>query len=159
MVVFLMMRRPQRSTRTNTIFPYTALFRSPPGAGLRQRRHQDPSLLLAHRVVPPPVELEVPQRALRRQRGGAAGRGGGALPGRGRPALRRRRRRGHRLHHRDRDAQPGRAPDGAAAVPPRRGEIGRASGRERGGKYVEISGVAEALKKKKKEQKKKKTQQ
>src|SRR3546814_2876408 len=94
---FLMIRRPPRSTRTDTLFPYTALFRS--------------------RVVPPPVELEGPQRALRRQRGGAAGRGGGALPGRGRPALRRRRRRGHRLHHRDRDAQPGRAPDGAAAVP------------------------------------------
>src|SRR3546814_15162157 len=28
---FLMMRRPPRSTRTDTLFPYTTLFRSPPG--------------------------------------------------------------------------------------------------------------------------------
>src|SRR3546814_6918012 len=29
-VVFLMIRRPPRSTRTDTLFPYTTLFRSPP---------------------------------------------------------------------------------------------------------------------------------
>src|SRR3546814_14871395 len=29
---FLMIRRPPRSTRTDTLFPYTTLFRSPPGA-------------------------------------------------------------------------------------------------------------------------------
>src|SRR3546814_17535783 len=29
MVVFLMIRRPPRSTRTDTLFPYTTLFRSP----------------------------------------------------------------------------------------------------------------------------------
>src|SRR3546814_4035854 len=28
---FLMIRRPPRSTRTDTLFPYTPLFRSPPG--------------------------------------------------------------------------------------------------------------------------------
>src|SRR3546814_15981089 len=28
--VFLMIRRPPRSTRTDTLFPYTTLFRSPP---------------------------------------------------------------------------------------------------------------------------------
>src|SRR3546814_18105753 len=28
MIVFLMMRRPPRSTRTDTLFPYTTLFRS-----------------------------------------------------------------------------------------------------------------------------------
>src|SRR3546814_2390111 len=28
-----MIRRPPRSTRTDTLFPYTALFRSPPSAG------------------------------------------------------------------------------------------------------------------------------
>src|SRR3546814_16582659 len=37
---FLMIRRPPRSTRTDTLFPYTTLFRSPLGrprpAGLRQ---------------------------------------------------------------------------------------------------------------------------
>src|SRR3546814_15002446 len=27
---FLMLRRPPRSTRTDTLFPYTTLFRSPP---------------------------------------------------------------------------------------------------------------------------------
>src|SRR3546814_12089036 len=32
-VVFLMLRRPPRSTRTGTLFPYTTLFRS---TGLRQ---------------------------------------------------------------------------------------------------------------------------
>src|SRR3546814_2737484 len=30
---FLMIRRPPRSTRTDTLFPYTTLFRSPPLAG------------------------------------------------------------------------------------------------------------------------------
>src|SRR3546814_1412470 len=29
---FLMIRRPPRSTRTDTLFPYTTLFRSPPSA-------------------------------------------------------------------------------------------------------------------------------
>src|SRR3546814_16238778 len=61
--VFLMIRRPPRSTRTDTLFPYTALFRSDeelvdavvhlvgdPIEHLRQRRgrvvgdHQDPDL-------------------------------------------------------------------------------------------------------------------
>src|SRR3546814_15656704 len=37
---FLMIRRPPRSTRTDTLFPYTTLFRSlDPGAG-RQRQYQ-----------------------------------------------------------------------------------------------------------------------
>src|SRR3546814_19267258 len=30
---FLMIRRPPRSTRTDTLFPYTTLFRSPPRPG------------------------------------------------------------------------------------------------------------------------------
>src|SRR3546814_3437066 len=30
---FLMIRRPPRSTRTDTLFPYTTLFRSPYGVG------------------------------------------------------------------------------------------------------------------------------
>src|SRR3546814_3829528 len=29
-ICFLMIRRPPRSTRTDTLFPYTTLFRSPP---------------------------------------------------------------------------------------------------------------------------------
>src|SRR3546814_6559679 len=35
---FLMIRRPPRSTRTDTLFPYTTLFRSTAGAGLRECR-------------------------------------------------------------------------------------------------------------------------
>src|SRR3546814_16934098 len=31
----LMIRRPPRSTRTDTLFPYTTLFRSPPEGGSR----------------------------------------------------------------------------------------------------------------------------
>src|SRR3546814_11816570 len=33
---FLMIRRPPRSTRTDTLFPYTTLFRSPHQSGLYQ---------------------------------------------------------------------------------------------------------------------------
>src|SRR3546814_11298910 len=42
-IFFLMIRRPPRSTRTDTLFPYTTLFRSPcpdrrdPGPGCRGR--------------------------------------------------------------------------------------------------------------------------
>src|SRR3546814_13297954 len=34
---FLMIRRPPRSTRTDTLFPYTTLFRSPVGLVHRRR--------------------------------------------------------------------------------------------------------------------------
>src|SRR3546814_14485912 len=37
LVFFLMIRRPPRSTRTDTLFPYTTLFRSPPGRRERPR--------------------------------------------------------------------------------------------------------------------------
>src|SRR3546814_17704934 len=36
---FLMIRRPPRSTRTDTLFPYTTLFRSP------RKRHAIPAML------------------------------------------------------------------------------------------------------------------
>src|SRR3546814_8123031 len=41
-VFFLMIRRPPRSTRTDTLLPYTTLFRSPPwgGTGTPARRPQ-----------------------------------------------------------------------------------------------------------------------
>src|SRR3546814_6600428 len=40
---FLMIRRPPRSTRTNTLFPYTTLFRSAGGAPAGQTRsHGEP---------------------------------------------------------------------------------------------------------------------
>src|SRR3546814_4507984 len=38
MVFFLMIRRPPRSTRTDTLFPYTTLFRSLPGAPIQGLR-------------------------------------------------------------------------------------------------------------------------
>src|SRR3546814_4304461 len=37
-VFFLIIRRPPRSTRTDTLFPYTTLFRSPDRAETRGRR-------------------------------------------------------------------------------------------------------------------------
>src|SRR3546814_6311004 len=43
-----MIRRPPRSTRTDTLFPYTTLFRSPGRAALRQR----PAHLGAGRPAP-----------------------------------------------------------------------------------------------------------
>src|SRR3546814_16692709 len=48
-VVFLIIRRPPRSTRTDTLFPYTTLFRSPGGgfgfAEHRRRRDKCPPAL------------------------------------------------------------------------------------------------------------------
>src|SRR3546814_14905277 len=37
---FLMLRRPPRSTRTDTLFPYTTLFRSTYGDGTRSQRDE-----------------------------------------------------------------------------------------------------------------------
>src|SRR3546814_15326605 len=37
-VFFLMIRRPPRSTRTDTLFPYTTLFRSPERGGVHEPR-------------------------------------------------------------------------------------------------------------------------
>src|SRR3546814_15605715 len=41
--VFLMIRRPPRSTRTDTLFPYTTLFRSRAQARKGRRSHEDQS--------------------------------------------------------------------------------------------------------------------
>src|SRR3546814_16708251 len=41
-VFFLMIRRPPRSTRTDTLFPYTTLFRSGPGAAYVEGRSRQP---------------------------------------------------------------------------------------------------------------------
>src|SRR3546814_12313744 len=45
-VFFLMIRRPPRSTRTDTLFPYTTLFRSP--GHRRQRRQPGRGLVAPH---------------------------------------------------------------------------------------------------------------
>src|SRR3546814_12863705 len=42
---FLMIRRPPRSTRTDTLFPYTTLFRSSEGAADGRRPGEDPPSL------------------------------------------------------------------------------------------------------------------
>src|SRR3546814_5450871 len=61
MFFFLMIRRPPRSTRTDTLFPYTTLFRSPAPArrdgGRRHRAHAGGARLHAeqpHRAVGAP---------------------------------------------------------------------------------------------------------
>src|SRR3546814_6588703 len=45
-----MIRRPPRSTRTDTLFPYTTLFRSPIGGDIREFS-QDPSKIPEHDVL------------------------------------------------------------------------------------------------------------
>src|SRR3546814_10342246 len=50
LVFFLMIRRPPRSTRTDTLFPYTTLFRSPERA--ERRAGVVGSTIVAGRVVP-----------------------------------------------------------------------------------------------------------
>src|SRR3546814_16886128 len=65
-----MLRRPPRSTRTDTPFPYTTLFRSPPGpsdGAAGAARHEHP----AH--APPAADLH------RRVGGAGARRGGGVV--------------------------------------------------------------------------------
>src|SRR3546814_16035664 len=52
MFFFLMIRRPPRSTRTDTLFPYTTLFRSPGSLHRRTaRRAAPPGLLPPHDAV------------------------------------------------------------------------------------------------------------
>src|SRR3546814_16887392 len=53
--LFLMIRRPPRSTRTDTLFPYTTLFRSP---GRQARRRRPAARLQGHRAdrPAPPVD-------------------------------------------------------------------------------------------------------
>src|SRR3546814_17929688 len=56
MFFFLMIRRPPRSTRTDTLFPYTTLFRSPSGVveaedGARARNNLLPVVVSRRPVV------------------------------------------------------------------------------------------------------------
>src|SRR3546814_17113987 len=59
-----MIRRPPRSTRTDTLFPYTTLFRSPGSGARRGRRTQPPS---------PAAELGVRHLLRREEAGGSTG--------------------------------------------------------------------------------------
>src|SRR3546814_16613884 len=83
---FLMIRRPPRSTRTDTLFPYTTLFRSPrPGLYAPPAR---PRRIARHDDVPAATADRVPGRDRRRHRGPAGGGREPARPaaGRARPA-------------------------------------------------------------------------
>src|SRR3546814_2077344 len=56
---FLMVRRPPRSTRTDTLFPYTTLFRSDPGGVMLVKvMASDPQRRVA-RVRPSPVSRAI----------------------------------------------------------------------------------------------------
>src|SRR3546814_7781175 len=62
---FVMIRRPSRSTRTDTLFPYTTLFRSERRQvqpAERPNRTQDPGADIQHAGAHAPVELLQPQR-------------------------------------------------------------------------------------------------
>src|SRR3546814_12468414 len=50
-IFFLMIRRPPRSTRTDTLFPYTTLFRSNLSSRLPKLRHSLPTILSAQNVI------------------------------------------------------------------------------------------------------------
>src|SRR3546814_14536447 len=79
MFLFLMIRRPPGSTRTDTLFPYTTLFRSLPARhGDRRRRipHRRDRRPRLPRGVP---VLPVPGRRVNRRAGNQAGRSRGGL--------------------------------------------------------------------------------
>src|SRR3546814_16424789 len=59
---FLMIRRPPRSTRTDTLFPYTTLFRSAPDVAAAQARLDKAKLDLARTVIRAPVDGIVTNR-------------------------------------------------------------------------------------------------
>src|SRR3546814_11328251 len=61
-VFFLMIRRPPRSTRTDTLFPYTTLFRSLD----RPRRFRR---IVIHHAVDPLDLVDDPRRAARQETG------------------------------------------------------------------------------------------
>src|SRR3546814_6670622 len=74
-VVFLMIRRPTRTTRTDTLLPYTTLLRSRHPGGLRRFRHPR---LHDGRAAPRPDaaggQIDRPRRRLCRHHGAAASR-------------------------------------------------------------------------------------
>src|SRR3546814_5349354 len=63
---FLMIRRPPRSTRTDTLFPYTTLFRS---SGTRGTSSPSPFRTWASSTLPPCRRREPPSRRWSRSAG------------------------------------------------------------------------------------------
>src|SRR3546814_6106858 len=58
---FLMIRRPPRPTRTDTLFPYTTLFRSPVLRGARRRRRESLRTAARGDRAPTVVDALVPR--------------------------------------------------------------------------------------------------
>src|SRR3546814_1344943 len=75
---FLMIRRPPRSTRTDTLFPYTTLFRSTRGCGTRRRAAQSRRVPARGRNAIRHAPLTAHARD-HRWYGGLGDRGGAAL--------------------------------------------------------------------------------
>src|SRR3546814_5300854 len=61
-----MLRRPPRSTRTDTLFPYTTLFRSGVGLLVLQPQHEALHAAVAHRQVGGEIADQAPQREQQR---------------------------------------------------------------------------------------------
>src|SRR3546814_17615870 len=82
---FLMIRRPPRSTRTDTLFPYTTLFRSAGEAGAGSRQHhepgQDPAGLAAAGERPRQSRRAPQRRRGQRSRSGTPTARGGIAEG------------------------------------------------------------------------------
>src|SRR3546814_12659931 len=121
-----MIRRPPRSTRTDTLFPYTTLFRSDRGGRLY--------VVDGGRGADDPIVRRRAAGAARdrdRARGAdlAAGGGGGANRARRAARIARGAELSIVVRGGDCDHRPARAPQGAGMV--RLAEIGRAPGRER----------------------------
>src|SRR3546814_7808336 len=62
---FLMIRRPPRSTRTDTLFPYTTLFRSSCSEGSRSCGRQSPARIGCSRAVARPSAREAGRTSAR----------------------------------------------------------------------------------------------
>src|SRR3546814_1776253 len=135
-----MIRRPPRSTRTDTLFPYTTLFRSAvpcAGSGVRRRR---PVARVLRRPLPPDRRSRAAEPGLREPRrrplgSGAAAAGGrlaagGGLCRRGRPLRALGTARAGTAPDMTASAFPGRSADTPPPPPPAPGrvapEIGRA---------------------------------
>src|SRR3546814_17169598 len=57
-IFFLMIRRPPRSTRTDTLFPYTTLFRSP-RSDRRKESRQGARAFCAHQCAGAPARFRI----------------------------------------------------------------------------------------------------
>src|SRR3546814_3770772 len=63
MCFFLMIRRPPRSTRTDTLFPYTTLYRSPHERAPHEQPHQPHHLPRPRRASPAPAGADPRRRS------------------------------------------------------------------------------------------------